>query len=1656
MSSAAQYKKHTHREHILELPDTYIGSVETALEPRWVYNRDRGCMEWRNVAHCPGFLKIFDEVLVNALDHRVRQAGRIAAGAKDALPVKHIDVTLTPERITVRNDGNGIPVEKHPDTGIWAPELIFGHLLTSSNYDKSEEKIVGGKNGYGQKCNWHKTPVLMWDGTVKTAAEVVVGDRLIGDDGTPRTVLSVLHGEGKLYTVHQGQADSYTVNDAHTLTLMMPDHKVIFWNTSKNGWTMLWWNHATKSIGAKTVHAGKPDSITCEECDEVLSGNIARHYSRRHPDAPVPKKSRLSPTKIPEMTPDILAARTELEEFAKTISDCNVFDMDIAEYMALNETTKKRLAGVRGKCVEWERREVSLDPYMLGLWLGDGMSHGYAMTCFGEKDPEIVSFLEEWSAKNDTVVTKTSKFVYGFKSASNPGKKGCAPLKNQLAKYGLVNNKHIPKEYLLNDRETRLKVLAGLIDTDGHATRGGTRVQIVQSIVHKTLAEQIVYLCRSLGFCTSVHLRDVAYTHNGEKRYSKAYTINISGDNLSDIPTRVARKKCANTISHATNRSTGFLRIEEAGVDKYVGIHIDGNERFLINDFTVTHNCTNIFSKEFTLETVDHINKKKYLQTWTRNMAHVSAPSVSTSSVKPYTQVTFAPDLSRFNWGGGAVPTVIPADMLDVLATRVVDAAACAGRDCRITLNGAPVASNTFQKYINLYVVGTGGGDSETASVASEDAPAAGGAGAAVAPPAGGSAGKRIAYEQAGERWEIGAILTRDLHGDAPPDERHISFVNGIATRRGGRHVEHVIKTVLTTFCEAAKKKAKLDVTPALLKDSVVWFINSTIVNPSFDTQTKETLTTPPSKFGSLPVISPKFMDQLMKIGLLSEAQALLDAKTARDAKRTDGKKKSTVRGIPKLEDALWAGTAKSADCTLILTEGDSAATTAISGLKVVGRERYGVFPLRGKILNVKDATAAKKTANTELTQLKQILGLETGKVYTDLKQLRYGRVMIMTDQDVDGSHIKGLLMNLFHSDWPSLLQLGFLCCLMTPLLKATRGAQTLCFYSESEYEAWRAAQGEAALRGWKTKYYKGLGTSTAAEAREYFASMNTVEYVWDPATETTIDLAFNKKRADDRKAWLSTYDRARHLAVAAGGAKVTLSRFVHDELIHFSNADNIRSLPHVMDGLKPSQRKILWSALKRNLTSEIRVAQLAGYVSETAAYHHGEQSLTGAIVGMAQNYVGSNNLNLLSPNGQFGTRLMGGQDAASPRYIHTHLMPITRTLFRKEDDAVLTYLDDDGLLVEPETYAPVVPMLLVNGALGIGTGFSSTVLSYNPADCVAALRGRLQGVHATLAGMTLQPWWFGFKGAVLPGADSKTWITKGVYEFVDDDTCIIRIKELPVGTWTKEYKGILDDILAAQDEAKKKAKDAPAGAEKPVVMLRGYEEAYNDVDVDFILEMDPEYYHEARAYPSEFETKFRLVNSHKTTNMVAFDVSGKIRRFDTVGEILETFYGARLALYGARKAHELARMDAELRELSARHMFVKAVVEGRLVVANAPDAELLEGLQGLGLPPLSEGEGLKGYEYLLRMRVDRLKASAVLDLERDLATLQAARDTLAATAPETLWLNDLETFSEAWAGYTAWRIEAYTSAAQEGGAAGGAGAKAVKRGGRGAGKSKK
>jgi DNA topoisomerase-2 len=986
----------------------------------------------------------------------------------------------------------------------------------------------------------------------------------------------------------------------------------------------------------------------------------------------------------------------------------------------------------------------------------------------------------------------------------------------------------------------------------------------------------------------------------------------------------------------------------------------------------------NIFSSEFKVGVRDTKNALRYEQTWSKNMSVCGKPSVKKDTAsRGYVEITYFPDLSRFLHVGVSDGDIV-SDMKAVLHTRVFELAALAGKEVTVTWNGEEVKMDSFEKFVKLFLKS----DSE----------------------------KCLAFEQCGPRWTVAAILTRSLFSDdaGTPEDRHVSFVNGINTRKGGKHVETVQRHVLGDVCEIGKKK-KMDLKPAQLKDTVTFFVAATIVNPSFDSQTKECLTTPVAKFGSTVAIGSGFIDKLVKFGILEEAQAILDARLTKDAKKTDGSKKRTIYGLPKLEDALLAGTGKSGECTLILTEGDSAATSAIAGLKVVGREKWGVFPLKGKMLNVKDISREKFNTNEELTAIKKILGLEQGKKYENVTSMRYGRIMIMSDQDVDGFHIRGLLMNLFHTEWPELMKLGFLCCLMTPLVKMTRGSEVLCFYNDAELEAWKESVGEATAGRYKSKYYKGLGTSTPAEAREWFENLSDIQYKWDAKTDKSMNLAFNKKLADDRKKWLSTYNPKTNVQPFAEGGKrfVNYSSFVNDELIHFSNADNVRSLPHVMDGLKPSQRKILFGCFKRNLKQEIRVAQLAGYISEHAAYHHGEASLNMTITGMAQVFVGANNINLLCPVGQFGSRLMGGKDSASPRYIHTHMEHIVDAIFRKEDAPILKNLVDDGDVVEPETYYPVVPLLAINGSVGIGTGFSTDIPPHNPVDVVKMIRDRLDGVSETLKGKVLDPWWIGFRGRVQK-KEAKTWLTHGLYDW-NDATKSVKITELPVGTWTKDYKAFLDGMVQGV------ATDSLDGG-KPV--LKSFEDLYNDVDVNFTLYFEAPYYMAAKKAPEEFEKRFHLTTSWKTSNMCCFDTRLNIVKYDTIGDIIEEFFVARLALYEVRRQHMIATLKDHLEELGAKWLFIRSIVDGSLKIMNQDDEVVLEGLKALNLPPRSDRsspDSLGAYEYLLRMRVDRIKKKAVSEAKEEVIVVKDKLVALEKTSASELWKVDLHGFMEAW-----------------------------------------
>ena len=328
-----------------------------------------------------------------------------------------------------------------------------------------------------------------------------------------------------------------------------------------------------------------------------------------------------------------------------------------------------------------------------------------------------------------------------------------------------------------------------------------------------------------------------------------------------------------------------------------------------------------------------------------------------------------------------------------------------------------------------------------------------------------------------------------------------------------------------------------------------------------------------------------------------------------------------------------------------------------------------------------------------------------------------------------------------------------------TPILKATKGKRVKSFYNDSEYNQWK--QQNNGGKGWKIKYYKGLGTSTSKEFKEYFAQKKVVFFQHNGDTcDNAIDKVFNKHRADDRKDWLANYDK--DATLNPDHNKVTYEQFIDREMMHFSKYDCERSIPSVIDGWKTSTRKILFSAFKKPLTKEIKVAQFAGYTSEHSCYHHGEMSLNKAIVGMAQEFVGSNNINALLPNGQFGTRLEGGKDSASERYIFTQLNPITRAIFPKLDEPILDYLDDDGTPVEPEYYVPVIPMVLVNGGKGIGTGFSYEGLSYSPTQIIEYLKNK---INKTLTdGHVIEPYYEDFKGTIIKLNPTK-FLIKGKYK---------------------------------------------------------------------------------------------------------------------------------------------------------------------------------------------------------------------------------------------------------------------------------------------------
>jgi DNA topoisomerase-2 len=1033
---------------------------------------------------------------------------------------------------------------------------------------------------------------------------------------------------------------------------------------------------------------------------------------------------------------------------------------------------------------------------------------------------------------------------------------------------------------------------------------------------------------------------------------------------------------------------------------------------------------TNIFSTYFRIETVDRIRGKYYSQVFRNNMLDKEEPEIKDFTKKPFTKITFIPDYKSFNLDD------LTDDLIKLFKKRTYDMVFCSKNQLKVKFNKKKINGKDDDElhYIKYYL------ENDKTD---------------------------ISYCSPHARWQIGACMSPNF------TFQHVGFVNGIYTTLGGRHVDYVQKQICNKLANYINRKHKVNVKDTFIRDNLMLFVNSLIVNPGFNSQTKDVLTTNVRDFGSKFDLPDEFIVSLSKCGIVERALALNQFQESHILKKTDGKKTKRLNDIPKLEDAIKAGTKLGSQCTLILTEGDSAKSMAMSGIGSIpnGHEYYGVFPLRGKLVNTREISDKELAKKQEIINIKRILGLQEGKVYEDTKSLRYGRIMIMTDQDVDGTHIKGLLINYFACSFPSLLQMdGFITSLLTPIVKCWKGkdkSKAEKFYNLPDYEDW--LQQNNGGKGYKIKYYKGLGTSSPTEAKEYFKDFKLVTYHWDDLSDITIDKAFNKKRANDRKTWLKGFENQ---VLDLGQSRVTYTDFIDKDLIHFSMADNIRSIPNLIDGFKPGLRKVLYSAFKRNLKDEIKVSQLAGYVSEHSAYHHGEASLLGTIVGMAQNYVGSNNINLFHPEGQFGTRFQNGKDHAAPRYIFTYLEPITRKIFRTEDEPLLKWMNYDGDIAEPEYYYPIIPMLFVNGSKGIGTGWSTDTPSFSPKKIIENIRNLILGEEFK----EMKPYYRGFKGTITKSSTNK-WVSHGCYNIIDSNT--VEVTEIPVGTTIESYKELLISFTQdINDEKKSRATKSTARkmnnmkenkkltpkstvknkinkliseignkdnkkvskiSDEPIRVLKDYQNKSTDGQICFTLEFYPGVLNNLLNNNSKdkdcsnmFEEIFKITSKISCGGtMTYFNKEHKLTNYKELEEPFREYYEERLRMYEVRRNNQLIELHNKLDIISYKAKFIQAIIKKKLKINNVPKDEIINWLKEKKYPMMSnkvlvsledmeKDSSIDGnYNYLTSMPIFTLTKEKVEELLKEKGEIEGEVEKLNNITAKQIWLGELNELEE-------------------------------------------
>lgn len=1039
--------------------------------------------------------------------------------------------------------------------------------------------------------------------------------------------------------------------------------------------------------------------------------------------------------------------------------------------------------------------------------------------------------------------------------------------------------------------------------------------------------------------------------------------------------------------------------------------------------------ATNIFSLYFKVELLNPIDHLSFVGEWKDNKNPIYTDDNKHFKVEEYngtnsmTRISFIPDLKRFN-----LPS-ISSEIIQSLEAYMMNFSYA--NKIPVRINGDSYDFSDISRFANLYFTNSNLPDVIFTEYSSKI--------------------KKKIYNPWDPTIEFLARYT-------PNSSVQISFVNGLYTDRGGSHVDAVYNAISAVLVEEInnkivknlkkdiiKKKRKENKDKSKITDDEIEKTKVPIAVIKSKTITNRDIMKHVSVVINIQIDNPEFTGQTKEI-FNSEINIKLDSKSETIIEKKWPLKKILEKELNSkvgVDDLKLINNAKfidkfehpnlykkSKDLSIYMVEGDSAAGYARKLIDCYnqGKDTNGICKLKGVPLNVLTATIKQLSENNEFLSIIKGIGLkmdipedQMDTYYLDPKNfntLHYKELIILTDSDTDGFHIRGLVLLMFFTYWRSLIARGFVKVWLTPYLRVTIGNTTLPFYTSNEWDVWLANYTSAFNQGqviipidkFKFRWFKGLGSSEQEDIDEDFELNRSIVYTYDDSTAGKMLETFDKRYADARKEWLAQDININNIEIYTKTVTTrNINDFIDQELILFGRDANSRTLRRVYDGLSLSQRKLLFYSFKHfNISSTTNkkyipsgtdtVAQEAKSITN---YHHGVDSITGVLEGQARFYIGASNIQLYKDVGSFGTRFENGADCAAARYTKVSPSRLLPKIFRSEDLPVLDYKIEEGNSIEPRTYIPVVPVVLIIGVKATGNGWSSKIPCFNPFELIDYIKLIVIGEEDKVP-KNMTPWYFGYQGEIRI-VDRKTRDQVSEKTEDDDDTKFsiiyfgifsvddkkqIHVTELPIGISGLKYRTKLQEW---------KDKDLISGF---------YDKCTADMIYFVIIGWKGAYDHKSLG----------LSLSTGYGNFTCLDNNDNPIAISDTKTILLEFVKVRMEFYQLRQTYDYNKIQEQIRKQEEKKLTIELVNQDKLPLSKTNKKQQIKILEQYNL----------SYDILDTIKSSSFSDEGYHDIIGKISILKEELDVVSKRDNVAVYMKELDEFKDELNKFYEQKIEFY------------------------------